>query len=295
MAKVSVIIPVHNAAKFLGACLDSVLGQEFKDIEVICIDDSSTDCSATILAEYALADSRVKSMVGRESRGAGAARNAGLEVASGDWLHFVDADDLVRPVCAAAAVACGEAEGADVVVFGAEELDESTGWLTPLPLDLSVKRDDPRILKSYATSPWNKLFRRSFVERCGIRFQEIARANDLAFVVEALCRADKVAVLERSLYRYRIHTGVSLQDTKDRTPNAGDLALDEARRRLEACGVLPCYARALDVLAEDVRATARPRSLVGQVVTSIRRRGIVSFAKHAVGRLLRGRLIRATD
>lgn len=282
MPKVSVIIPVHNAGRHLRACLGSVLSQSLADVEVVCVENGSTDGSPELLSEFASADSRVRVVSMPGGRGAGAARNAGLSAASGKWVHFVDADDIVLDGAEETAFMFAEESGADAVVFGAEEYDDATGMVTPLPLDLSVAPGDDRFLRAYSTCPWNKLFLRSFIVGAGISFQEIPRTNDLAFTVEALCRAGKVAVLDRTLYRYRIHGGGSLQETKGETPDSWRDALAEARRRLEEAGVYGSRERAFAVLEADVRL-ANARSLPARLLASVRRRGIVSFAKHVVG------------
>ena len=95
MPRVSVIIPVYNVAPYLPRCLDSVVGQTLRDIEIICIDDCSADGSAAILAEYAAHDSRIKVVPFEQNRGVSAARNAGLDVATGEWIGFVDGDDKI--------------------------------------------------------------------------------------------------------------------------------------------------------------------------------------------------------
>ena len=92
LAQVSVVIPIYNTEQYLRQCLDSVVGQTLTDIEVICVDDGSTDGSPPILAEYAAQDSRFQIMT-QENAGPGAARNSGLRVSSGEYLIFLDSDD----------------------------------------------------------------------------------------------------------------------------------------------------------------------------------------------------------
>ena len=281
MPKVSVIIPVKDAALHLGECLDSVLAQSCPDLEVVCVENGSHDSSPAILAAYAAKDARVRVLCDHSGQGAGAARNVGMAAATGKWLHFVDADDIVPCRAEAAIVSFAESQNADVVVFGAEEYDNLTGLTTPLPLDLAVAPSDKAFLKSYATCPWNKLFRRSFIEDAGIVFQKIPRSNDLAFTVEALCRARRIAVLNQTLYRYRIHAG-GLQETKAATPGVWREALAEARRRLEAAGIFDDCKDAFELLAEDVRLS-NMESLPARIFASVKRRGMVAFLKHALG------------
>ena len=282
MPQVSIIIPVRNAARHLRECLDSVLSQSLRDVEVICVDNGSADESLSILEDYAAADSRVKVMRCESGRGAGAARNVGLSAATGNWLHFVDADDVVLEDAEKSIVDFAERDGADIVVFNADEFDDATGMVTPMPLDLSVLPQSGGFLKAYATCPWNKLFRRSFIVDQNIRFQEIPRSNDLAFTVEALCRASRISVLDRVFYKYRIHGGGGLQATKNETPNAWRDALEEAQRRLSAAGKLDRFREAFNILSKDVRL-ANKSGILARVLASIRRRGVRSFVKHVVG------------
>ena len=94
MPKVSVIIPVYNVEKYLSECLDSVVNQTLKDIEIICVNDGSPDGSAEILEEYAQKDNRIK-VITQENRGVSEARNSGLKIASGEYIAFLDSDDYI--------------------------------------------------------------------------------------------------------------------------------------------------------------------------------------------------------
>ena len=98
MPKISVIIPVYNVEKYLGQCLDSVVNQTFKDIEIICIDDGSTDSSLDILKKYAQIDSRII-IINSENNGVSEARNKGIERAKGDYIYFIDGDDYIDQQC----------------------------------------------------------------------------------------------------------------------------------------------------------------------------------------------------
>ena len=93
MPKVSVIIPVYNTEKYLKKCLDSVCNQTLSDIEIICIDDCSTDNSLNILKEYTLKDNRIKLIEFKENKGAAVARNTGIDEAKGEYIGFIDSDD----------------------------------------------------------------------------------------------------------------------------------------------------------------------------------------------------------
>ena len=261
--RIDVIIPVFGSTPHLEACRAALAAQTFRDFEVV-------ECGPA-------ADG---------PQNAGAARNAGLSAAEGEWIAFVDADDLPAPEMLSAAVAEGERTNADVVVFGAEELDDKTGWTTALPLRLDAGPHDDGRFTSYGNCVWNKLFRASYLRERGIRFQEIERSNDLAFCIEALARTDRIAVVPRVLYRYRINGG-GLQSTKAKSPDCWRAALAEVRGRLERAGLLPRFAVALKRLERQVEGDNLPggRFSPRKILHSIRRRGLASFLKHACGRL----------
>ena len=124
--KVSVIIPVYNTEKYLRQCLDSVVNQTLRDIEIICVDDGSTDGSIEILREYEQKDSRVKVLC-QKNQYAGVARNNGLNYASGEYVFFMDSDDYCCHELLERAVDRAKMVDADIVVFDHECYDESTG------------------------------------------------------------------------------------------------------------------------------------------------------------------------
>lgn len=260
---VSVIIPVFDSTPHLAACHEALAVQTLRDFEVV-------ECRPAA----------------NGPRNAGAARNAGLDAVKGEWVAFVDADDLPMPEMLEAAVVAGERERADVVVFGAEEFDDKTGLKTPLPLRLDAGLGDDVRFTSFGNCVWNKLFRASYLKEKGIRFQEIARSNDLAFCIEALARTDRIAVVPRILYRYRINGG-GLQSTKANTPDCWREALAEVRIRIERAGLLPRFAIALRRLERQVEGDNLPggRFSPRKILHSIRRRGLVNFLKHAYGRI----------
>ena len=262
MRKVSVIVPAFGETPHLAACVAALEGQTLKDFETIVCGEGAND--------------------------AGTARNMGLARVSGEWTSFVDADDLPCPEMLAAAVGKGESENADVVVFAADEFDDKTGFVTPLPLNLDAGLDDAARFTSFGNAVWNKLFRTEYIRENGLRFQGIARSNDLAFMVEALARTDRIAVLRRSLYRYRINAG-GLQSTKSEVPECWRDALAECRLRLERAGLMQRFADAFSALEREVEEDNLPGGCLSlrRICHSIRRRGFRGFLLHAVGRLCR--------
>ena len=248
----SVIIPVYNAAPYLAGRLESIRKQLTSNSEIICIDDGSTDGSAAILDDYARRDSRIR-VLHHARRGAGAARNAGLAVARGDWLWFADADDRIDggAILPALHEAAASENPPDVILFNADELDARTQWRTPVPLQIKLAetRADPRWLASCGTAPWNKIFRRAFVERHELRFQKIERTNDAAFVATALCLARTIRVVPAIGYVYQINAGGSLQQTNASSPLCFYDAVTGIAARLKAHDVFAANEAAFKFLA----------------------------------------------
>ena len=210
--KISVIIPVFNVEKYLRECLDSICAQTFTNWECICVDDGSTDNSLAILAEYAANDSRFR-IIHREHANAGACRNAGLDVARGKFLSFLDSDDVFAPRMLEFHVKAIEKYNADVSICGMAKYRD--GEKMPLLVNAIAEK-----FESYYENPaqnldiygkwngraWDKLFNAEFVLRYSIRFQEIRSTNDMRFTYTALALADKVVFLNGALIAHRLNS-----------------------------------------------------------------------------------------
>lgn len=242
--KVSVIIPVYNAEKYLRECLDSVIEQTLQEIEIICVDDGSTDNSLAILKEYTQKDERLK-IIEQANRGAGAARNMGMAVALGEYLAFLDADDLYYPQALAQAYAAAVKEKADMLAFDAEYFIAGSAWLNPqinslLLADrqmISAENDGKFLFQLLSCNTWCKLYRRDFVQRSGLRYQEIKTANDLCFVCSALAVAERIAVLDKPLVKHRVLHSGNLQSVKVKTPLDFMAALEQLKQNLQQFGL----------------------------------------------------------
>ena len=145
MPKISVIIPIYNVEKYLRRCLDSVVAQTFTDWEAICVNDGSPDNSAQILAEYAERDSRFKGVT-KENGGLSDARNAGIAVAKGTYVNFLDSDDLIHPQTFEIAYALIQQEDADIVSWYKDPLFRPH-LLVRHALGFNIDKTMPRGLK----------------------------------------------------------------------------------------------------------------------------------------------------
>ena len=246
MAKVSIIIPVYNAEKYLRECLDSLTGQTLPDIEIICVDDGSTDSSPSILEEYKNRDSRIK-VLHQQNQYAGAARNNGIPEASGEYLLFLDADDFFDLTLCEKVYQQGVRCKADVVFFGAMRYEAKThtnmiinGYfrraLLPQNRQVFSPLDpDVDVMNMVTAVPWTKAFRREFILEENIRFQTLHNSNDVFFVVTAISAAKRITYVDEDLTYYRRGHGMNLQQLKDEMPvcfiEAYTAVYEELKRR----------------------------------------------------------------
>lgn len=204
---VSVIIPAYNVEKYIRECLDSVLGQTYSDIEVIVIDDGSTDSTPEIIREYAERDSKVRLI--RKPNGGPSARNAGLDVASGEWIMFVDSDDAIAPEAVETLLGLATETGTLYAEGGWTEGEDSRRvcWSEGAESVTRIYDAESYIEKVlYQQGPvpsaWSKLFYRSLFDG-GLRFREGILYEDLDFFYLPAVKAGKMAVTDRPLYFYR--------------------------------------------------------------------------------------------
>ena len=223
--KVSIIVPVYNVAQYLRRFIDSILLQTYKDIELICVDDGSTDESVAIMESYG---DKIK-IIHQENQGAGVARNAGLKVADGEYVYFCDPDDWCEPKLVELCEKKASEENCDVVVFGRNIYDESQekvvehkllpGSITVLPSPFSPKDISDIVFSVFGQAPWNKFYRRKFLEDKKLRFQALPRNNDVYFTSASYALADRIGIVNVALYNYRKNRPDGLQDGNDNTPH----------------------------------------------------------------------------
>lgn len=204
MSKISVIIPVCNGGDCLGTAVASALGQTLADIEVIVVDDGSTDDTAARADAYAAADRRVR-VLHRPHEGVSAARNAGLAVATGDYVAFLDADDALMPGIYEKALEKAEAESCDVLQFGHCEVRDGKVTRTSMPNEKCRAKDlreAPEIVHLQTKYIWDKLFRRAMLEEGGIRFAPYGYHEDHLFLFDVDLKAHNFGYVNDIGYRY---------------------------------------------------------------------------------------------
>jgi len=204
-----VVVPVYNVEAYLPESLDSILSQSFDDLEVVIVDDGSTDGSSAVAQRYAAGHHNVR-LVTTENHGLGAARNTGVSHARGELLAFADSDDTVLPDAYAAMVSTLEESGSDFVV-GAVVRNFGAGPPSMSPRQ-RVRHQQRRLAITAADFPeilgdvfaWNKVFRREFWDRAGLAFPERVRYEDQPVLTRAYLSARTFDVIRRPVYLWRI-------------------------------------------------------------------------------------------
>lgn len=207
---VSILIPVYNVEDYLEKCLDSVISQTLNNIEIICVDDGSTDGSARILKKYKKKDKRIK-IITKENGGLPSARNAGLEVARGKYIGFVDSDDFIEPNMYETMVNNARLHDSDVVICGANifpETPRADQWLydTLSPWSRHYEKFDSDILfKMIDTTPflWRTIVSKRLIDKQNFRLdEEVILGEDKAFQCKIYPYAKGITVISDKLYNY---------------------------------------------------------------------------------------------
>ena len=230
MPKVSIVIPVYNVEEYLRRCLDSVVNQTLRDIEIICINDGSTDNSSHILAEYQSKENRLR-VISQKNGGQSKARNAGLEVATGEYIYFLDSDDYIKTYALEKLYTIAKTNNLEILFFDSEVFFENdilknqfSEYLTAYDrkneytdvisgIDLFSK-----LVKNnaYVVSPCLQFTKREYLEEKHIRFFEGIIYEDNLYTFKSILQADRVAHIIDKLYMRRIRENSTMTETKIR-------------------------------------------------------------------------------
>lgn len=239
--KVSIVIPVHNGEKVLRRCLDSILGQTYRDFELILVNDGSVDSSESICRKYMEQDSRIK-LISKEQEGVSATRNRGIEEAVGEYIQFVDCDDYLASDYVETMVTEIEKKQADLVIAGytrrrdgqvVENLPNTVFYATKL----EFSNDFFRLYNHwYLNTPWNKLFRRDCIKEHFPVNRSLG--EDLLFNLAYMKNVERIAVVACGGYQYCIanENSLGIRFRADKFLNSMDLhrqVLTFAREELE--------------------------------------------------------------
>lgn len=215
--KISIIVPIYNAEKYLHRCIDSIISQTFTDFELLLINDGSKDNSGAICEKYATLDTRI-SIFHKENKGVGSARNMGLVNATGDYVMFVDSDDYMQPqMCEIMLTTLVETD-ADLVICGTEE-NGGCFWKPNEDIDYSFTQLLENFVSLLHTEllspPWNKIFKKEKIGNQNFR-EDMSFGEDLMFNIEYLKKCEKVAFIKASPFFHEKENEVSLVAKFDR-------------------------------------------------------------------------------
>lgn len=252
-------MPVYNAENYVKVAVNSVLAQTFRDLEIVCVNDCSADSSLAVLEELAAADHRVKVIDSAVNVGAGEARNLGIEAAQGEYITFVDADDVIEPDLYDRAIALCENGKIDEVVWGLVEKhynadDKLTRTVQILPERMTLTNRDKiteEILKLEEATlfgyQWNSIYRAQVIKEYNIKFERVLFYEDYFFNLEFARHIQSLATLDYAGYHYfkRVNSSITHQFTKDyfdlsyrRVNEMYDFCLNRDYKNDNVCNIL---------------------------------------------------------
>ena len=238
-SKVTIVVPVYNAEKYIHKCIQSLLDQTYKNLEIILVDDESPDRCPQICDEYAAKDQRVRT-IHQKNTGASGARKHGIEQASGARIAFADADDWMLPSMIEEMVEAAEKNAADIVIcdWTSFSNDEERGERQTQTLKNTSSMEQIRdefLMDRHLNFMWNKLYDRKLF--AGIQHPSNIVLQDLYINAEIFCHCRKVYYIPKPLYCYRIHASFSKTQPKIYRKYGGWLAWQEHERVCEKYGL----------------------------------------------------------
>lgn len=206
MSLISIIVPAYNVENYIDRCLDSILGQTYKNLQIIVVDDGSTDSTASICDEYGKKDSRIE-VIHQKNAGLSGARNAGLRVARGDYIGYVDGDDYIEPVMYEKMINAMTENSVNLVVCGYNQIGPQGEKYNFSRKNIVLSREEA--LDVYVSdnrefhifnSVWSKLFEKDIVK--GLEFPVGHNSEDILYTTKALVNCNGVVFVDDPLYNY---------------------------------------------------------------------------------------------
>lgn len=213
MPKISVIVPIYNVEKYLENCINSIIVQTLEDIEIILINDGSTDKSYEIINKYKAIDSRII-VINKKNSGVSAARNSGLKVSRGEYIAFIDSDDWIEQNMLEKLHKLGEKYNSEVVACNFKSFNDIYNTFNKYPIDegeyvgKSVIKEKilSKVISGKLKTPvWDKIYKKEFLQNNNIKFDEkITRFEDWYFIIEVYEKVHNLYYLDKNMYNYRI-------------------------------------------------------------------------------------------
>ena len=231
---VSIIIPVYNVEKYIDDCLNSIESQTLRNLEIICVDDGSTDNSLKILKKHAKQDNRI-TVISQHNQRQGQARNMGMRFANGNYIFFCDSDDLLEKECLKQLLNKITSEKSDICIFGAKNFsDDISNYTIKDFRDTSAYANRKNKVCTYKDIknaifshfyPWCKLYRRQFIVDNDIKFTTGVFFEDVIFSVKSVILAKRISILDKNMYLYREEQKNSTMGVAKTTDKSDDVFL----------------------------------------------------------------------
>ncbi len=207
MAKVSIILPVYNVENYLQKCLDSLVNQTFKDIEIIIINDGSTDSCKKIIDKYSIKYDNLIKAIHQENKGLGAARNTALKYVTSEYIIFVDSDDYIEPNMVEEMYNKISQEQADVVICGYNMVNEHYELTAKAYPNKYETYDFNTQIIFGSLCVWNKIIKKSLLDYYNLTFRTNIWYEDIDFSFKLFLKAKKTCILPKNLYNYLLRQG----------------------------------------------------------------------------------------
>lgn len=245
--KISVIVPFYNVEEYISRCLYSIINQSYRNIEIILVDDGSTDRSSEIAKEYASKDDRII-LISQKNSGQAAARNVGLRNATGDYISFVDSDDWLEVNMLERLIKIMELANSDIVQcrfqFDNDAIRQHTAYRLFDVAELKSKNDiitDALLVKNILVAPWAKLFKKSFLIDNNLFFEEGIVNEDTLFTLKLSCFANNISFSNDILYHAIERPGSTSRGSYKRLCSHMVIALNQAKEFYIKQGIFDQY------------------------------------------------------
>ena len=246
--QISVIIPIYNCEKYIKECLSSLIKQTFKNFEIICINDGSTDNTLKILKKFETKDERII-IFNQNNSGPGIARNVGMNKSKGEYLMFLDSDDIFKKTMLEELYIKIKENDADVVICNSQNFENKKWWKKYYEKNyfindniikqktfssLDIKKD---FFNLFIWWPWDKIFKKKYIKNLGIEYQNLKSSEDLFFVASAVIAAKKISYLDKILINHRIGIKNSVSNSRQKSWDNFYYALKELKKFIKEKGL----------------------------------------------------------
>ena len=228
---ISIIVPTYNVEKYIRTCIESILAQTYRNIEVIIVNDGSTDQSLAVISDFICSHHNIK-VINQKNQGLSVARNTGIDAATGKYIAFVDADDKIKPDFVSSLYQIADKTGADIVRGSFRDFNGNIpkGWVPDfnVPTNYGTIVLDQFLSSNISFVVWSSIYRLDFINSNHIRFTPGILFEDADFTIRAYMLAKLVATSPEPNYAYRINRPGSILTTKT-TKNAQKMSLSEEK------------------------------------------------------------------